>query len=584
MGRRRNGQAVMSLIFAASLFASQAGECAEKQVNNPDAVIFEVHTKSKSLDPATAMDPTGTFLHAQLYESLLKFDPLRNEVIPWLAESYTQAAGGMSYTFKLRQGVKFHDGTEFNASAVKYSIDRSVIMAQPRGAGHFFRGVIRGSTAYSNSAKKEEHVKAYLDEKGVEVVDDYTVTVHLDKVYPPFPLIVGIPFGGMISPGYVEKNGGIIAAQVNDFISNHAAGTGPYMLRNFDIGSGIISLEAFPEYWGTPKKTGPAKIKKVIIKPVDDPLTRVLNLKTGESDMAQLTPNELFQLADQNEWAKNGKLVSTVAGVQILGPFRLNLLEAIALNVNIKDASGNSKSIQPFADKRVRQAFTYAFDYQTYLEKVLKGFGERISGPIPMGWLGYDPDLPRYNTDLKRAKQLIEEAGKDLGFSKDKPLSLTLTYPAGEKHTESAMLIMTSTINNLQAGLQLNAVPMAMPAWLSDLYAGKLDTVRVSWVGAFHDPDGNLRAFGDGEQGILAKAAGYKNPVLKQIITDQGKELAEAKREALIKQASRVINEDFIYVWLAQRTEFWAQRDWMKGYSHNRMIIGPTFYEMTKGY
>src|SRR5690606_244068 len=136
---------------------------------------------------------------------------------------------------------------------------------------------------------------------------------------------------------------------------------------------------------------------------------------------------------------------------------------------------------QPFQDERIREAFTLVFDQDAYINQVLHGFGQPINGPIPEGWTGYDPTLPIYKVDLDKARQLLEEAAKDHGFSSSNPKVITLNYPAGEEESEASFLMLASAINSMDVGLQLNIAPLAYPAFTSALYAGELDMIRVSW-------------------------------------------------------------------------------------------------------
>lgn len=551
-------------------------------VKNPGTVIFEVETNTSSLDPATVFDPTGVSIVMQVYEQLLNYNEETGEIEPWLAEEYSVSDDGLTYTFKLREGITFHDGTPFNAEAVKFNIDRIIVMNQPRGMNTFLSGKIKGSAKLAQSDFTEKDVQEYIDTNGVEVVDEYTVKIHLEKPFSSFLQMMAINYAGMISPTFVEENGGITPGAENEHIASNAVGTGPYKLESYNVGSGEVVLVAYEDYWGTPDDTGVASIEKVVVRPVDDPLTRSMNLRSGESDLALITTDEILHYIDNDKWRNNKELESIIEGVDVLGPFELNRIEAMLMNVDIKE-NGESAEFQPFQDERVREAFILAFDQEAYINQVLHGFGNPINGPIPTGWLGYDDSIEGNRVDLDRAKELLIEAGKDLGFSPENPKSIEINYPAGEEESEASFLMLASLINSMDVGLQLNVTPLAYSSFSTALYNGELAMIRVSWVGSLPDPDANLSAFGDGNNGVLARSAGYINEDLIELINAQSLELDEAKREELVKQAVKTIHEDNMYIWRSQRTSYMAQRDWIDGFKHRRSTIGPKFYELTKG-
>ncbi len=582
--RQRWSLAILAALAAVTLLVNSGLPTVAQTVPRPDTIIIDVEAGTASLDPAVVFDPTGVHIVWQIYEPLVWFDRDTMRVVPWLAERWEQSSDGLTYTFHLRRGIRFHDGTPFNARAVKFSIERMILMAQPRGGASYYRGVLRGAGDYLGSKRTPEDVNRFLQTGGLRVVDDYTIAFHLERPFPAFPLMLALHFvGGIISPEFVQRHGGVTPGELNSEVARLASGTGPYVLREFDVGTGTARLEAFPGYWGGPGGRGPARVRNIIIRPVAEPLTRVLNLKAGTSDMALLSPAQLFEFADERVWRRERRLVSTVKGVDVSGPFLLNRIEAIMLNAAIKDAVGNLVGFQPFKDRRVREALGHAFNYSAYINELLKGFGVPIGSPIPRGWFGYDEMLqpPPYN--LERARRLLLEAGRELGFAPDAAKTVELFYPAGEADSEAALFLLASAVKGLQTGLNIRPTSMTYAAFSSAFLRGQLPGIRISWVGAFPDPDGNLRAFGDGRTGILATRAGYNNPRVNELIDMQARELDPRRREALVKEAARLISQDGHYVWRAQRTTFWVQRDWIRGTYLHPTTIGPYYYALTKG-
>ena len=217
-----------------------------------DTLIFAQASDPRSLDPALADDGESTKINTNIYEGLVKYADDSTEIVPCLAESWDVSDDGLSYTFHLRQGVKFHDGTDFNAEAVKINYDRQL----PGNATEnmSYAGFIFGSV------------------KDIVVDDDYTVTINLTEAQTPFlanlAMVQGSP---IVSPKALEDN--------NNDVTQAPCGTGPYKFVRWDVEQDVI-LERNEDYWGEPAKT-----KNVIFKIIKDNSARVIALNNGEADI-----------------------------------------------------------------------------------------------------------------------------------------------------------------------------------------------------------------------------------------------------------------------------------------------------------
>jgi peptide/nickel transport system substrate-binding protein len=371
---------------------------AKPAVQNPGTIIEETIGEPDYLDPAVDYETAGGEVITNVYETLTWYNGTRaDQIIPWLAERYEVSPDGMSYTFYLRKGIKFHDGTPFNATAVNYSLVRAIVIADPDGPA-WMLGPIRGAEElmgkiWDGSAKWDD-VKAWLAKKPIEIIDTYTVRINLDYPYAPFPAVMAFPVAAIVSPSYVEAHGGIELAKHNDWMDRHAeAGTGPFIVKSWE--PGVITMISNPNYWGGPKGDIKPKIKTVIIKKVDDANTRLLDLLKGDADFVYVPVTHIDQLIDINKWLNEGKIVvkpDVADKVAVLGPFETFDIMFIGLNQKIYDETTKKPvDFQPFKDIRVRQAFAYAFDYKTYLREVVKNFAIQPNGPIPKGMFGYDP-------------------------------------------------------------------------------------------------------------------------------------------------------------------------------------------------
>ena len=243
-------------------------------------------------------------------------------VIPWLASGYNLSADGLTYTIFLRQGINFFDGTPFNASAVKYSLERVVIMSDPNGPGWCLdpmRGAAAMRQAVWDGTANASTVAAWSASNPVEIVDDYTVKIHLDAPYSPFLLVLAYSVSSIVSPSYVEANGGVQMGQQNDNMNiNAQAGTGPYYLESWT--PGVITMKMNPNYWGGPYGYGVAKVDRVIIKDISDANTRLIDLKSGATDFAVISRDSWFTLINQTLWENGKNVVSIEPTIRALGP------------------------------------------------------------------------------------------------------------------------------------------------------------------------------------------------------------------------------------------------------------------------
>lgn len=307
----------------------------------------------------------------QIFEGLVKEDLTKANVptppiIPALATSWTISPDGTVYTFKLRDGVKFHDGTPFDAAAVKFNFERFWDEASP----NFYRKAKSFCIAYTKWIKS------------VDVPDPMTVRVTLTA--PNYQwLRQGLQSYGqplMISPSAVKKYG-------NAGIAVHPIGTGPFRFVERDQGVKTV-LERNPNYWGRP-----AKLDRVIFRPLEDPATRVNALEDGEIHMITTPPwDEIARLVDE------GFVLSTNANVPFINFLYLNL------------------KFKPMQDVRVRRAINMAIDREGIARDIYHGTGRAEYGMLSPGTDAYDPNFRSYGYDPEGARKLLAEAGYPNGF------------------------------------------------------------------------------------------------------------------------------------------------------------------------
>jgi len=327
-------------------------------------VVIAQGVDPTTLDMMHQQEQPASNVGAQIFESLIERGQ-DLKIVPALAAQMPKLVAPTAWEIKLRRGVKFHNGEDFNADSVKFSLER---LANPANK-------LRGSSSY-----------ALLDR--VEIVDPFPVNVHTKKPWPVFVAHLALRQAAMYPPK--EYAGKDPAA-----ISRNPIGTGPYKFVRWAKDEEIV-MEAFPGYWA-----GPAKIKTVVFKPIPDDAVRVAALQNGEIDVAVNIPPHLAGIIE-----KHPKIyLSTAPSIRTI---------QLMIYTHQMDPSTH-KAIGPYAgptaDKRVRQALAYALDADAIVKGVMDGKAVRVATMLTSLHFGYDASLKPITQDLARSKKLLAEAG-----------------------------------------------------------------------------------------------------------------------------------------------------------------------------
>ncbi len=404
--------------------------------------VYAMEAEPDILDPHSCGGWHTSRLVLQMYDQLVEHDL----TVPWndaapsklvgsLATNWDISPDGMEYTFYLRKDVKFHDGTPFDAEAVKFNFERIWDESKP----HFYP-----------RAKAYRAADVYFL-KGVEVVDSHTVKVQLSEPFNSFLLRLanlGPGMVSMISPTALKKYG-------NEGIALNPTGTGPFRFVERVHGDRVV-MERNPDYWGGNPKVGPF-LDKIVVKPVPDASARVAGLRSGEFDMIIVpSPDSKGQLEDEGFIWDQGTVHHNWYW-----------------SYNMKDPL--------FQNKKVRQALNYAVDRKALTKDVLNNTAFAMdNGIVPPGMLSYDPGFTAYAHNPAKAKELLAEAGYPNGFS---TTFVTSTDGSGQ-------LIPVPIAERVQADLRKIGVDMKIEAseWVSYF---------TKWIsGGFKDKGANQMSFG----------------------------------------------------------------------------------------
>lgn len=522
--------------IAALALALAAPHAATAQVNNPGLLVHAADDEPTTLDPAQ-VEPGegGETVILQVYDRLLDIGPASPELIPSLAvavpslENGGISGDGMTYTFKLREGVTFHDGTAFTADDVKYSWDRAMTMDLPEGNAGVLSDVVAS----------------------MEVVDDMTFRATLSEPSASFlnSAVVSM-VASIVSQDAVEANGGVEAGTPNPFMAGNMVGTGPYKFVAWNRNENI-QLEVNDDYWGENAKLD------VRIEIGGDPDVRVLGLRAGEFDTIETDPSFIADL-------EGVEGVTVYSGGLLLEPLH------IGFNLNIPEGALPSEDTIPvdfFHDPRIRQAFNHAFDYEAFLNGPLAGFGAFNTHYTPIGIFGHDPNAPVYaRQNYAEAERLFREAGVwDEGFS--------VSVITEEGNLFALMcLVLKDSIERLNPKFRINVLAVAESVF-DDAHAQN-PLEYAMWAknaDPAADPNFYMQAYQhpDGEWGeVHGFANGYRDSEKVASLIDQAAvELDPAKRAALYSELQTLLYEDPMWLIGAQEGVVSAHRDWLMGFA-----------------
>lgn len=338
----------------------------------------------------------GAMVLMNVYETLLTYEPDTDSFTPVLAESYERSDDGKTWTFQIREGVKFHDGSEVDAEAVKFSVDR--YMQINKGYAYIWAPV-----------------------KNVEVTGPNTVVFNL-KYPAALDLIVASNLGAfIISPTAVNAHPDGWLSDGND------AGSGPYMFDSWKVDQEVV-LKQFPEYRGGWKD---GQFQKVLIQKVAESTTKRQMIESGDTDIVTELPSEDYE-------ALKGS-----ASVDIdVSPSFKNLV----LCLNTKQG--------PAADKKVRQALSYAFPYGEAIDYAAGGYASQPQGIVPTGMWGHSDSALQYTLDLEKAKQLLAQAGYS-----DGKLTLKAAYASGDEPQRKCLELYKAQLDKIGVNLEIHPGP-----------------------------------------------------------------------------------------------------------------------------
>jgi len=474
-------------------------------------LVFAQADDAVSLDPNDIEDGFSVNIDSNMFDTLVRFRADGTQVEPSLAESWSVSADGKTWTFKLRAGVKFHDGTPFNAEAVKFTYDRQINNKHP-----YFPGAAPyASFSYQNVTK-------------VDAVDAQTVRFNLSAPFAPFLTNMAMFSTAIVSPTAVKKYG-------KDFFKN-PVGTGPFRFVEW-VKKDHVTLAANQDYWA-----GRPCVDRLIARAIPDNTVRLLELENRSVHVIdQVNP------PDYERIRKNKDLVL------FTGP-GLNT-GYIALNVE--------KS--PFNDVRIRRAVNHAVNKAALIRAFYAGVGAPAKNPIPPTIWSYNDAVPAYEFSVEKAKQLLAEAGYPNGFSTD------LYWPnrARPYLTQPPKIAEALQAQLAAAGIRARLVTFEWGTYLEKIRNAEHSMAIIGWIGDNGDPDNFLYVLLDKDNAEKGKAnnyAFYKSEALHSLLIKAQQVGEQSQRAALYRQAQVIIHNDAPWVPLVHAARVAAYRKAVQNY------------------
>jgi ABC-type transport system substrate-binding protein len=462
----------------------------------------------RSLDPALSTDvPTGRAV-GYVFDGLTQFTP-EAKLEPGLAERWDVSPDGMTYTFHLRRGVKFHDGSPFVARQVLRSWQR-VLDPAVRGGRGWPLYPVRGARDYAEGRAQTI--------SGLAAPNDSTVVVTLTEPFAIFPKLLAMPVASIV-PDSIPANFG-----------ERPVGTGPWRFAEWKHDDYLLFAKN-PDHWG-----GAPKEDSLRARIIAEPSTAVAEFESGNVDVLQIPQGEAEQW-QQNE--ERRRLLQSVPALQLI-------------YIGVNTTRG------PLADRRVRQALNHAVDVNTVINQLVSGRGRRAVGVIPPTLEGADTARTPYAFDANRAKQLLAEAGHPNGIDVD---LWTPTTPIYVRIAEAVQGYLNA------AGIRAKIVQRESAAAREAARKGQTDLILKDWYADYPDAENFLYPLLHGaNKGVGGNVSFYGNPEFDRLVSASRREQDAGRRAQLYQQADSIAYQDAPMIYLYFFNELYAVQPWIRNF------------------
>ena len=549
------------------------------------SLTYETLSSIQYLDPQVSYDIYGASVDQNVYESILWFNGSNGQqVVPWLAQSFSVAPDGRTANGTLRSGINFADGELLNSTDVYFAFNRLLIMDGSAPVGHGTQAswilqqlldpTLSTTLCSCTQTYGSQYVQKVLAEHFVQITGPLTFELHIMNPNSALGFLLANQWANLVAPDYVMQhdiafwsqsgNGytlpyttlsGNITDQMNQYFMDYQAtcnagvtlkgcaatyldasaegslaGTGPYVIKSVDTAANVIVMQAVQNYWGGPFGNIHPHIQTVTFKYVPDQTTREIDLRnaasSGQGMVVDVTPTNIYDVADRTTWLQKSQLKSTLSGVTIYGPFTQYATLFIPLDTNVTNPlTGTYYKFQPFSDLRIRLAFADSVNLTQVNLQVNNNLGQVANnldppGIPPMG-TNASSAVTRYSYNSTQVQALLLDAmlhpltqfsysngtaapagafDNTFGCSQlnanhqcDNPVKQTvqMVYATGDTVDEAIFNQIAETVGNVSAaynmGLTVQPTPLPCGQMTSEAFSGQVYAWAESCFGWYDD-------------------------------------------------------------------------------------------------
>ncbi|MFA1822253.1 glutathione ABC transporter substrate-binding protein [Virgibacillus oceani] len=436
-----------------------------------------------SLDPNGSNDISSYDVQRNIFETLVKQNE-NMELVPGLATEW-EAIEDNVWEFQLQEGVTFHDGSPFNADVVKANIERII-----------------DPDVGSSQASLYEMVN------DIEVVDDYTIRLTTDYSFAPLPAHLAHPVSGIVSLEVIEDDYAAMedGQEPGTIINENPIGTGYFKFEEWVSGE-YIDLSKNEDYWN-----GTALLDRVQFKVVNEDMTRIAELSTGDSHISSpLSPSDVGQIEGMDGVSVHEQSIVRYSYV------------------------GFNMAKEPFDNQLVRQAISMAVDEQLIIDGIFDGYGIPANTPIPVDIEGHDENVEDYEYDVEGAKELLAEAGYENGFS-------TTIWTDDEREQMDTAVNIQSQLQ--EVGVDAEVEVLEWGAYLDQTADGEHDMFVIGWTTGTGDPDYSVYSlFHSNSVGAPGNRTFTENDELDALLDEARQTTDEEDRMALYSEIQELLVE-----------------------------------------
>jgi len=605
---------------------------------DPETYTYVTFGDIDTMDPNLAYDTASAALIMNVMEGLLFFNREKmTEYVPLLAEEIpTVANGGISedgltYTFKIRDGVTFHNGNDMTPSDFEYTFERGLIQSDVNGPqwlliepllGYSTGDITEeiGDGAYAGdpdglraNATPEELMAVCEKAKASVEADDEagTLTFNLAQPWGPWLATLAQSWGSVMDKEWAIENGAwdgscetwqdyYSPGPANDELNEIINGTGPYKLDYWTPDEEWV-LTANENYWradgdemwpGGP--SGAPSIKRVVRSLVDEWGTRFAILQAGDAEnvavpaanrpqvdefvgeICDYETNECTPTDNPNQPLRKWPNLPTVSRTNVFMNFDLSQEEGTNPYIGSGQLDGNGISPEFFNDIHVRKAFNYCFDYDAYIADAQNGEGIRNNGPIIYGMLGYNVDGPYYDFDIDKCAEEMALAWD--GAVAENGFRVQMSYNTGNVARQTACAILQSSFATINDAYQIECLGLPWPTMLRAFRAGQLPLVASGWIEDIHDPHNWVQPFTVGTYGGRTNMPAELTDQFSVLVNAGVLAADPAEREQIYYELQQLFYDQAVQITLSQGADTRYEQRWVENWYYNPIMFAGYFY------